>query len=137
MPPSPTPPAIGTAASSTGVITDWNTAPGSSFSAPLKRKRSPSARPVAMSVASSVPVVRIGIVADGLDLDVDPLAGLLIGADMGKSGVAAQELAAMRIHHAAARRLVELKPDRIKSRKHLPCPRQSQSAIMIALQLIV
>ena len=37
MPPSPTPPAIGTASSSIGVITDWNTAPGNSFSAPLKR----------------------------------------------------------------------------------------------------
>ena len=31
MPPSPTPPAIGSGCSSTGVITDWKGTPGSSF----------------------------------------------------------------------------------------------------------
>jgi hypothetical protein len=37
MPASPTPPAIGIASSSIGVMTEENTAPGNSFNPPSKR----------------------------------------------------------------------------------------------------
>jgi len=52
---------------------------------------------------------------DSLDLDRDLFADLFVRADMGKGRVAAQHLAAARIHHAAADRFVERKPDLVKT----------------------
>ena len=61
------------------------------------------------------PIVRIGIMADGLDLDVDPTIGFCVGADMRKGGITTQHPAAAHIHHAAADRLAKLKPDLVKT----------------------
>jgi hypothetical protein len=46
----------------------------------------------------------------------------LIGAEMGKGRIAAQHLAAARIHHAAADRRAKLKPDFVKSLKQCRHP---------------
>ena len=75
------PAAIGIGCSSTGVITDLNTAPGNFLQPALEaiELRRPPCR-ARCKVASSVPaiatIVRIGIVADGLDLDRDLVAAM-------------------------------------------------------------
>jgi phage terminase small subunit len=61
-------------------------------------------------------------VTNGLDLDNNLTVGFQIGADMGEGRVAAQHLAAMRVHHAAADRLVDLEPDGVKAPKHVKSP---------------
>ena len=66
---------------------------------------------------------RVGVVAQGLDLDVNSAVGvLLIGADMGKGGIAAQHPAGARVHHAAADRGVELKSDLVETLKQCRVP---------------
>jgi hypothetical protein len=58
----------------------------------------------------------------GLDLDDDLVAEILVGADVGKGGIAAQHLAATRIHHAAADRVAQLKPDGVKAPEQTDVP---------------
>ena len=119
MPPSPTLPAIGIASSSIGVMTDWNTTPGNSFRRALEAIEiaiRPAARQQRRIVgAGHRPIVRIGIVPNGLDLDRDLVADLLVGADMGEGRIAAEHPAVARVHHAAADRIAELKPDLVKA----------------------
>ena len=54
-----------------------------------------------------------------------PSSTLFVGADMGKGRIAAQHLAVAHIHHAAADRIAKLKPDFVKSLEQWPRPRQA------------
>ena len=52
---------------------------------------------------------------DGTDLNDDLLIFGLVGPDMGKGGIAAEQLAAAHVHDAAADRVAKLKPDGIEA----------------------
>lgn len=71
-------------------------------------------------------VVRIGVVADGLDHDVDATVGLVVGADMGEGRIAAEHLAVTGMHHASADSIAELKSHLVETFKHQPCPRPTR-----------
>ena len=71
------------------------------------------------------PVVRIGIMPNGIDLDRDLVADLLVGADMGEGRIATQHPAVARVHHAAADRIAKLEPDLVKASECHPYPRHA------------
>ena len=126
MPPSPTPPAIGTASSSMRRHDGLERHARQLLQLALEAIEfavRPAPRQQRRIVgAGHRAIVRIGIMPDGLDLDGDLVADLFIGADMGEGRVAAQHLAVARIHHAAADRLAELKPDLVESFEHQRVP---------------
>ena len=74
-------------------------------------------------------VIRIRVVADGPDHDVDAIVPLFVRADMGKGRIAAQHPAVARIHDAAADRSAKLKPDFIKSLKQCRVPGKPMAVV--------